>query len=616
MTPGPGDKLKALWRETRSDRIRIAAYLESRDLPAGTLDRVSEDALRFHPNLGYWGQNEVGTLVHLGDFPAMVAKVTNAAGKGVNLHRTYLAIDGPGKAPIEPAKKLMSATADGATTGAAIRLLPATSVLGFAEGIETALAIHAATGQAVWSTVSAGGLAKVIAPEEARTVHIWADNDTSGVGQKAAARAAARFHAEGRTVFVHVPPEAGTDWLDVYRGQGPDVLLDQLAAGAPWMSAATDVGIILSEVEPERVTWLWSGRIPLGKLTVMDGDPGQGKSTIALDLAARVTRGWTMPDGDGGCAPAGVVILSGEDGLADTIVPRLMVAGADLDRVVALNSCPNREGEGEHPPVLPDDLPFIRAAIARVKAQLVVIDPLMAYLSGDTNSHKDQDIRRVLFQVATLAEETGAAVLVVRHLNKTSGSPAIYRGGGSIGIIGAARSGLLVASDPDDDTHKVLACTKSNLSSPPESLGFHLEATEGGAARVVWDGTSAYTASALLAVPDTDEERHAIDDAKDFLVTALCEGPVAGSQIIAEARGAGISERTLKRAKAALGVTSRKGSMTGPWVWSLPEGCQRIPKSAIPTGWHPSGNVGTLRESRTVADASETDQVAPVEVLI
>ena len=305
MTPGSGDKLKALWRETSSDRTRIAAYLKSRGLPAGVLDRVSQDALRFHPNLGYWGQNEAGALVHLGDFPAMVAKVTNATGEGVNLHRTYLASDGSGKAPIEPAKKLMSATADGATMGAAIRLLPTASVLGFAEGIETALAIQAATGQAVWSTVSAGGLAKVIAPKEVRTVHIWADNDATGVGQKAAARAAARFHAEGRTVFVHVPPEAGTDWLDVYRGDGPDALLDELAAGASWMSAATDVGIILSEVEPERVTWLWSGRIPLGKLTVMDGDPGQGKSTIALDLAARVTRGWTMPDGDGGCAPAG-----------------------------------------------------------------------------------------------------------------------------------------------------------------------------------------------------------------------------------------------------------------------------------------------------------------------
>ena len=619
------DRLNKIWNETTDDRTRLVEYLSFRGLPENVLDDVSGQVLRFHPSLDYWDTDDQGRPVKVGNYPAMVAKVVGIDGKAVTLHRTYLSADDPGKAPVPSPKKLETPVRDGATHGAAVRLFPAGSVLGLAEGIETALAVHAATGQHVWAGVSAGGLETVLLPDEVQTVHLWADNDpTSRAGQKAAVKAAERFHNEGRIVHVHVPPgRKKADWLDVCVKHGVDPLLEELGTREPWKPGeAIDgtkrdaVGVILSEVQPEQVTWLWDRHIPLGKLTVLDGDPGLGKSTVAFDLAARVTCGRSMPDGSGGGQAAGVVILSAEDGLADTIVPRLTAAGADRSRVLALASCPDADGPGEHPPVLPADIPYIRAAIDRVGARLVIIDPLMAYLSGDTNSHKDQDIRRVLFQVATMAEDTGAALLVVRHLNKSGGGQAIYRGGGSIGIIGAARSGLLVACDPDDENKRVLASTKSNLSRPPDSLTFHLETDPEETARVVWDGSSTHSANTLLAVPSTDEERHAIDDAKDLLLTVLRDGPVVCTQVSTEAKSAAISERTLRRAKEALGVVSRKDGMARGWVWSLPEGCQGLPKGAIPTGWTPSGDAGNLRETGTEPEPFELGSADPYEVLL
>lgn len=362
------------------------------------------------------------------------------------------------------------------------------------------------------------------------------------------------------------------------------------------------VGILLSDVQSERVSWLWQGYIPLGKLAVLDGDPGQGKSTLAFNLAARVSTGRVMPDGSGGGQPGGAVILSAEDGLGDTIRPRLEAAGADLNRIVALPSCPDNDGQEEHPPVLPDDLIWIEQAIKQVDARLVIIDPLMAFLSGNTNSHRDQDIRRVLARMAALAEETGAAILVIRHLNKSAGGPALYRGGGSIGIIGAARSGLLVARDPEqeqDGERRVLASTKSNLGPKPESLSFHLEQAENDASRVVWDGASSHDASALLAQVD-DSERGALEEAKEVLESILEAEPVSVKEAKRLGREAGIAERTLQRAKEALKVCSRKQGMHGGWIWELPKIANVGEKSPINTEdcQTPSnGNLGNLRES-------------------
>ncbi|MDO8879987.1 MAG: AAA family ATPase [Coriobacteriia bacterium] len=330
--------------------------------------------------------------------------------------------------------------------------------------------------------------------------------------------------------------------------------------------ASVQVGIIVADVAPEAVQWLWYGRIPAGKVSVIDGDPGLGKSTLTLDLAARVSCGLPMPDDRVRIGPAGVVLLSAEDDIADTIRPRLDAAGADLERIVALSEID--DGDGRRPPVLPDDLSWVRAAISRVDARLVIVDPLMAFLSGAIDSHKDQEVRRGLHLLALLAAETGAAVLLVRHLNKAVGGNPLYRGGGSIGIVGAARSGLVVGRDPADPTRRVLASTKCNLAPEPPSLAFHIE-TVAEASVIRWDGVSDSSAADVLSLGN-EEERTARDEAAAFLREILADGEMPARDVKRLAREADIAERTLARAKRELKVESRQLGHHSGWVWSLP----------------------------------------------
>lgn len=336
-----------------------------------------------------------------------------------------------------------------------------------------------------------------------------------------------------------------------------------------------ELGIRLSTVKPERVAWLWHGRIPLGKLTILDGDPGLGKSVLTMDIAARVSAGEPMPfDAQGepgeGRKPAGVVLLTAEDGLADTVYPRLEAAGADLERIIALETVP---GDPPRPPRLPDDIHWLAKVVKQAQAELVVIDPLMAFLGEKVNAHHDQDVRRALHPLAKMAEKTGAAVVVVRHLNKATGGNPLYRGGGSIGIIGAARSGMLLARDPDDPDRRILASTKCNLARLPSSLIYSIESVENGAIRVCWIGESTHSAESLLAAPVDAEDRGAVQDAVDVLRSLLAAGQQPCDSVKAQARGAGISNRTLHRAKAILGVCSRRIGFgnAGVWFWGLPE---------------------------------------------
>ena len=331
--------------------------------------------------------------------------------------------------------------------------------------------------------------------------------------------------------------------------------------------------VCVADVPAEPVRWLWPGRIPLGKLTVLDGDPGVGKSTLTLSIAAKVTTGAPFPD-RARPEPADVILLSAEDEIADTIRPRLEAAGADLARAFVLPDV-GEEGKPSRPPELPLDLGRLEAMVKDRAAALVVIDPLMAFLSGAIDAHRDQDVRRALASMAYTAARTGAAVLIVRHINKSGGSNPLYRGGGSIGIVGAARSGLLAAPDPDDDGRRILAVTKSNLAAMPEALAYRLvEEERYGVARVVWDGATAHKAADLLRTPARDDgwEAPAREEGEAFLRELLANGPVPARQVKAEARQASIAERTLDRARQAIGARTRRDGF-GPgsrYVWELP----------------------------------------------
>jgi hypothetical protein len=369
----------------------------------------------------------------------------------------------------------------------------------------------------------------------------------------------------------------------------------------------------LDTVTAEKVQWLWYPYIPLGKITLIDGDPGNGKSLFAIDLIARVTSGLPMPDGSKGIQ-GGAVILALEDGLADTIVPRLVAAGGDKSKVVALQGVANARGDIRFPTIA--DVDHIARACDEVQAKLLVIDPLMAYM-GDVNSWKDQDIRQGMSPLVRMAEEKNVATTVIRHLNKSSASQSVYRGGGSIGFIGLARVSLLIAKDPENEDRRILAGIKSNLAPLPPSLSYVIDNC-GDVPKIAWGGTSSHSADALLAVPQTPEDKSAFDEAKDFLREILSEGMINVSEIFKEAKRAGISEKTLRRAKRSLAVKSEKSQFGGGWLWSLGhEDGQESPKVVNKNIWPSSENLaifGGNDEEGTPQEEKEDEVINILEV--
>lgn len=359
--------------------------------------------------------------------------------------------------------------------------------------------------------------------------------------------------------------------------------------------------IRIAEVAPERVAWLWPARLPLGKLVTLDGDPALGKSTLILDLAARVSTGSAMPDGAAIPEPAAVILMSAEDGVADTIRPRLDAAGANCERVYAFDSVTYEDEEGRlqsRPPSIPADIDRLEALVREVGAVLVVIDVLNAYLASNVDSYRDQDVRRVLHRLAIVAQRTGATIVALRHLSKSGGGKAIYRGGGSIGIIGAARLGLLVACDPEDESRRVLAVCKSNLAGVPPALAYRLAGDEEhGCARVDWLGEVTLTADELVAPGGTGDDDHA--DAAAVLAEILADGPVWVKEALDRMGDAGFSKDQAKRAKAKLRARSVKvgkpGDAVSGWQWELrrvhegsEEGGSQAPASFAPLAL-PSG---------------------------
>ena len=254
----------------------------------------------------------------------------------------------------------------------------------------------------------------------------------------------------------------------------------------------------VADVVAEQVRWLWPGRIPTGKLVTLDGDPALGKSTLALTIAATVTRAGEWPDGTGCDESGDVLIMSAEDGVADTIRPRLDAAGADVARVHLIDYVLGERGEPI--PVTLAATDEIERHITETNARVLIIDVLLAYMPGD--AYRDQDARKALTPLAKVAERTGCTMLLLRHLRKSQSGEPVYLGGGSIGIVGAARAGYVVTRDPDRDDVRVFASVKSNLANAPKSLAFRLVGAANGAVTVDWLGEDRRSASELLT------ERH------------------------------------------------------------------------------------------------------------
>lgn len=336
--------------------------------------------------------------------------------------------------------------------------------------------------------------------------------------------------------------------------------------------------IPLSEVKPEPVRWLWPGHLAIGKLTLVSGDPGLGKSLMTVDIAARVTAGVPWPFGPHSTrSPAGVVFLCGEDDVTDTIVPGFNAAGGDTKRAALLRGVKSDGGGNDtsHRCIdLGRDLDALEEAIDAVpNCQLVVIDPISAYM-GRVDSHKNADVRAILQPLAALAVRRQVAVLVVTHLNKNLAGPAVHRAVGSIAFTAAVRVALVVCKDPGNDQRRLVFATKSNLGPSGRGLAFQVTCRTGDAPRVDWSNQPPELSveEALGSQPAAGAQASELDEAIAWLKECLSNGAKPTREVLIASLDAGHSKATIRRAKSKLGVLSVK--TTHVWVWAFPGATQ------------------------------------------
>jgi hypothetical protein len=306
-----------------------------------------------------------------------------------------------------------------------------------------------------------------------------------------------------------------------------------------------------SEIVARNVEWLWRDRVPLGMTSVFAGFPGVGKSTILYDLSARISR-----------EGRAVLIATAEDHLAHVVRPRLEAADADLDLVHVVDA----------DITLPDGIGELRKIVTELDVALVILDPLVAFISEKVNSHRDHHVRRVLAPLAELAEETKAAIMVVIHTNKGSDTEPLMRISGSIGFTGAARSVLLAADDPQDDNRRILGVVKSNLAEMPAPLAYRVvgEVVDDGipTSRIEWLGEAPEVDVRELLAQRDPEERTAREEAIEYLQEAgVQEIARQARELLADAGAMGISDKTLQRARRALRIPSWRDGFQGPYYW-------------------------------------------------
>ena len=306
-----------------------------------------------------------------------------------------------------------------------------------------------------------------------------------------------------------------------------------------------------SSVTQRKVEWLWYPYIPYGKLTILQGDPGEGKSTFMLNVAALLTRGKNMPDGYRVSEPQRVVYQTAEDNLADTVKPRLVSAGADCNKIAYII-------DEENPLTLEDSR--IESVIKQTQARLFILDPLQAYLSQDSDMFSAGKMRGQLKQIADIAAKYNCAVVIIGHMNKSSGEKNLYRGLGSIDIAAIARSVLMISKDKSDPSIRYMFPVKSSLAPEGCAIGFSLNRKSG----LTWLGQRTIDTSQLRDY-ETVESKKSL--AARVIVGILNEQDTYSADIVKKLKTLGISERTIQTVKKELGITSYRKN--GVWLWHL-----------------------------------------------
>ena len=321
--------------------------------------------------------------------------------------------------------------------------------------------------------------------------------------------------------------------------------------------------INMEQVEVEKIDWLLYPFIPFGKVTIVQGDPGEGKTTMVLQIIAKLTKGEAvLPSGSDEPAleaktvdlePVNVIYQTAEDGLGDTIKPRLLSAGADCSRVMVID-------DNDQALTMMDAR--LEEAIIKTKARLVVLDPIQGFLGAAVDMHRANEIRPLMKRVAVLAEKYHCAIILIGHMNKNSNGKSSYRGLGSIDFQAAARSVLIVGRIKDEPEIRVVCHVKSSLAPEGKSIAFRLDKDTG----FEWIGEYDISADDLLSGDNRGQKIHA---AKEFLQEVLASGSVAQTKVAEEAESRGIKKKTLWNAKKELEIDSVK--IGNQWFWMLPE---------------------------------------------
>ena len=321
--------------------------------------------------------------------------------------------------------------------------------------------------------------------------------------------------------------------------------------------------INMEQVEVEKIDWLLYPFIPFGKVTIVQGDPGEGKTTMVLQIIAKLTKGEAvLPSGSDEPAleektmdlePVNVIYQTAEDGLGDTIKPRLLSAGADCSRVMVID-------DNDQALTMMDAR--LEEAIIKTKARLVVLDPIQGFLGADVDMHRANEIRPLMKRVALLAEKYHCAIILIGHMNKNSNGKSSYRGLGSIDFQAAARSVLIVGRIKDEPEIRVVCHVKSSLAPEGKSIAFRLDKDTG----FEWIGEYDISADDLLSGDNRGQKIH---EAKEFLKEILVSGSVAQTKVAEEAESRGIKKKTLWNAKKELEIESVK--IGNQWFWMLPE---------------------------------------------